>query len=66
MHGWCSRGTSYPLYAPRTQGVGVSGQKNHKNLPTLEDHICTKFHPDPSSGLDFYREQTIKPTLPFI
>ena len=26
--------------------------------PPLEDHLCAKFRPDPSSRLDFYREQT--------
>ena len=27
-------------------------------IPTLEDHLFSKFHQDPSSGLDFYREHT--------
>ena len=31
----------------------------------LEDHLCAKFHPDLSSGLDFYREQTDRHTLLF-
>ena len=26
--------------------------------PPLEDHLCAKFRPDPSSRLDFYREHT--------
>ena len=29
-----------------------------KNLPTLKDLLLAKFHQDPSSGLDFYREHT--------
>ena len=30
--------------------------------PPLEDHLCAKFRPDPSSRLDFYREQTDRHT----
>ena len=48
-----------PFTHPEPRG-GVLGQKN------LEDHLCAKFHSDLSSGLDFYREQTHKPTLPFM
>ena len=33
-----------------------------KNLPPLEDHLRAKFCPDPSSRLDFYREQTDRQT----
>ena len=40
------------------RGVGVLGWKNPKNLPALEDHLCAKFHQDPSSGLDCYWEHT--------
>ena len=40
-------------------GVGVPGQPPPpKNLPTLEDHLRAKFHLNPSSRLDFYREHT--------
>ena len=48
------------LHAP--QGVGVQGRPPPKNLPPLEDHLHAKFHPDLSSILDFYREQTNKHT----
>ena len=34
------------------------GRSPPQNLPTLNYHLRTKFHPDPSSSLDFYREQT--------
>ena len=34
--------------------------------PPLEDHLCAKFRPDPSSRLDFYREHTHTQTLPFM
>ena len=68
MHGWDSRGTLDPLYAPCTQELGVPGWKKPKNLPALKDHLCAKFYPDLSSGFDFYREHTHKHTrtLPFI
>ena len=39
-------------------GVSRTGLKLPKNLPILEDHLCAKFRPNLSSGLDFYREQT--------
>ena len=58
MHGWGSRGTPLPLYAPHTREVGVPGWNHPKNLPALEDHLRAKFRPNPSSHLDFYREQT--------
>ena len=32
----------------------------------LEDHLRAKFHPDLSSCLDFYREQTHRQILPFV
>ena len=46
MHGWGSRDTLYPLYAPRTWGWGVGGTrlKPPKNLLTLKDHLLAKFH----------------------
>ena len=49
--------------APHTRGGGWGGgigltPPPTKNLPPLEDHLCVKFCPDPSSSLDFYREQT--------
>ena len=44
--------------APRTLGGGVLGQKKTQEPSPLEDHLCAKFHPDLSSRLDFYREQT--------
>ena len=31
-------------------------------VPALKDHLCAKFHPNPSRGLDFYREQTHRQT----
>ena len=61
-HGCGSRDTPYPIYALHTQGCGGTGLKNPKNLPALEDHLCAKFHQDPSSCLAFYREHT--QTLP--
>ena len=36
-------------------GVGGGGTGSKK---TLEDHLCAKFYPNPSSHLNFYREQT--------
>ena len=62
MHGWGSRGTPHPLYAPRTRGGGGTGSKPPKNLPPLEDHLRAKFRPDLSSRLDFYREHTDRHT----
>ena len=41
--------------------MGVPGKKNQEPSP-LEDHLRAKFHPDPSSHLDFYREQTDRQT----
>ena len=59
MHGWGSRGTPHPLYAPCTWGGGGgTGSKPPQEPSPLEDHLCAKFRPDPSSRLDFYREQT--------
>ena len=54
-----------PLRTP-FPGGGGTGLKPPKNLPTLEDHLHAKFHQDPSSGLDFYREltQTLPPLPP--
>ena len=63
---FCSIGTPHPLYAPCTQGPrggGGTGSKPPKNLPPSR---TTKFHPDLSSCLDFYREQTDTQTLPFM
>ena len=42
---------------PVPQGWGALGKKNQEPSP-FEDHLCAKNHPDPSSILDFYREQT--------
>ena len=47
-----------PFTHPVPGGVGVPGRNPPKNLPPLEDHLRAKFRPDPSSRLDFYREQT--------
>ena len=44
MHGWGSRDTLYPLYAPRTWGWGGTGLKPPKNRLTLKDHLLAKFH----------------------
>ena len=52
----------YPLYAPHTPGVGGIRSKLPKNLTALQDHLCAKFHPNLSSGLDFHREHTNKHT----
>ena len=43
-------------------GGWVTGLTPPKNLPPIEDHLCAKFHPDLSSGLDFYGDQTYKHT----
>ena len=61
MHGWGSRGPLYPLYAPCTGGWGYLP----KILSALEDHLCAKFHPDPSA-VWISIEITQKHTLPFI
>ena len=63
MHGWGSRGTLHPLYAPRTRGGGGTGSKPPQEPSPLEDHLCAKFRPDPFSRLDFYREHTDRHTL---
>ena len=54
MH--ASRGTPHTLYAPYTQGCGnwAVTPPPPKNLPTLEDHLRAKCHPNLSGGLDFY------------
>ena len=54
-----------PFTHPVPKGGGY-GVKNPPRTFPLEDHLLAKFHPDPSSGLDFFREQTDTPTLPFI
>ena len=38
-------------------GVGT-GLKHPQESSPLKDYLCAKFHPNPSSHLDFYREQT--------
>ena len=38
--------------------MGVPSRNPPKNLPPIEDYLRAKFRPDPSSRLDFYREQT--------
>ena len=45
-----------PFMHPIPRGSGVPGQNPPKNLPVLEDHLRAKFHSNPSSSLDFYRE----------
>ena len=64
MNGWGSIGTPYPLYAPRILGVGGGYQVEIPPTRTfpLEDLLLAKFCPDPSSGLDFYREHTSRQT----
>ena len=45
---------------PRGWGGGVTG---HPPVPSpLKNHIPAKFHPDPSSDLDFCREVTYTQT----
>ena len=70
MHGWGSRGIPHPLYTPCTQGGGGTVSKKTQEPSPLEDHLRAKFRPDPSSRLDFYREQTHTQTnthtLPFM
>ena len=41
--------------APLTPGVGVQGQNYFKNLSAIKIYTYTKFHPDWSDGLDFYK-----------
>ena len=54
--------------APRTPfthpvpGGGGIGSKPPQEPSPLEDHLRAKFRPDPSSRLDFYREQTDRHT----
>ena len=63
MHGWGLRGTLYPLYATGTRGGGTGSNPPPPQEPSpLKDHLHAKFHPDPSSRLDFYREQTDRHT----
>ena len=50
---------------PVTRGVGVLCRIPSRTFP-LEDHLHAKFHPDLSSCLDFYREQTHRQILPFV
>ena len=47
-----------PFTDPIPGGGGMGSTPPPKNLPALKDHLCAKFHPDPSSSLDFSREQT--------
>ena len=62
-HNWGSRGTLDPIIAPHTPvEVGVPGQLPPQEPSPLEDHLSTKFHPHPSSGLDFHREHTDRQT----
>ena len=51
-----------PFTHPVPGGVGVPPQEPSP----LEDHLRAKFRPDPSSRLDFYREQTNTHTLAFM
>ena len=46
-----------PFMHPVPRGWGYRVETPQESSP-LEDHLCAKFHPDPSSSLDFYREQT--------
>ena len=47
-----------PLYPPCTQGSGGTRSKKNQEPSPLEGHLCAIFHPNPSSSLDFYSEQT--------
>ena len=47
-----------PFMHPEPGGVGYRVKKKPQEPSPLKDHLCAKFHPDPSSHLDFYREQT--------
>ena len=58
MHPCGSGFTPHPLFAPCTRRGWGYWTKKTQNLSALEDHLCAKFHCNPSSGLDFYREQT--------
>ena len=52
------------LWTPFThpvQGGGGTRPKNQEPSP-LKDHLHTKFHPDPSSLLDFIREHSDRHT----
>ncbi len=44
--------------APLTPGVGVQGQNYFKNLFAIKIYTYSKFHPDWSDGLDFYKVRT--------
>ena len=50
-----------PLCTPYLGGGGT-GSTPPRTFTPLKDHLHAKFHPDPSSSLDFYREQTDKET----
>ena len=59
---WDSQ-TSLTLFThPIPRQGGGTGSKKTKNLPALEDHLRAKFHRNPSSGSDFYREHTYTQT----
>ena len=51
---------------PIPKGWGYQVETPSRTFPPLEDHLRAKFHPDPSRGLDFYREQTNIHTHPNI
>ena len=48
--------------APQTPYAGGGGWGYWVEPYAPEDHLYTKFHPDLSSGLDFYREETDRHT----
>ena len=49
-----------PLLYTLYPGGGGPGSNPPKNIPALQDHLCDKFHCNPSSGSDFYSEHTYR------
>ena len=57
MHGWGSRAPWTPFMHPVPKGGGYRVETPQEPSP-LDDHLHSKFCPDPSSHLDSYREHT--------
>ena len=63
MHGWGSRGTPHPLYAPRIRGAGVMGRNPPKNLPSMRTTSIPNFFPiHPAVWISIENKQTPTPT----
>ena len=64
-HGWGSRGTLYPLYAPRTRGVGVPVRNPPRTFPPSRTTSVPNFVPiRPAVWISIENRHTHTQTFP--